>query len=87
MEAEINRPVTDLLKDTYYSIFGSEPVVRGVTHGSDMHIFTNAAHIPTVLFGPGSLHKAHMVDEYIEASEVVKAAKVIALSVMRWCGR
>ncbi|MEM4246263.1 MAG: acetylornithine deacetylase [Candidatus Bathyarchaeia archaeon] len=44
------------------------------------------AGIPTVNYGPGSLEQAHAVDEYVELDEVVKATKVIALALLKWCG-
>ncbi len=44
------------------------------------------AGIPTVNYGPGSLEQAHVVDEYIELEEVFIATKVLALTLLDWCG-
>jgi acetylornithine deacetylase/succinyl-diaminopimelate desuccinylase-like protein len=34
--------------------------------------------IPTLVFGPGSLARAHTVDEYVELAEVLEAAVIYA---------
>jgi acetylornithine deacetylase/succinyl-diaminopimelate desuccinylase-like protein len=39
--------------------------------------------IPTLVFGPGSIRHAHTVDEYVELSELLDAAKIYADLVMR----
>lgn len=42
--------------------------------------------MPGVVFGPGDLRQAHSPDEFVPLDEVLDAAKVIALSLMTWCG-
>jgi acetylornithine deacetylase/succinyl-diaminopimelate desuccinylase-like protein len=37
-----------------------------------------AAHgVPAVAFGPGSIAQAHTADEFVELSEVVRAAQIV----------
>ncbi len=51
----------------------------------DMRFLKNQAKIPTVIFGPGNIENAHVVDEYVEIEQVVKAAKVysnVALNML-----
>src|SRR5690606_32905170 len=41
--------------------------------------------IPTIIFGPGSLKQAHVVDEYVETEQVIQAAQVfirVALEIL-----
>jgi acetylornithine deacetylase len=47
--------------------------------------FTRAG-IPTIAFGPGSILRAHAVDEYVPVEELVVAAQVLAVAAMRFCG-
>jgi acetylornithine deacetylase len=47
--------------------------------------FTRAG-TPTIAFGPGSIAQAHAVDEYVALDELVRAAQVIAVTAMRFCG-
>ncbi|NIQ53250.1 MAG: M20/M25/M40 family metallo-hydrolase, partial [Gammaproteobacteria bacterium] len=42
--------------------------------------------VPTVLFGPGDVRRAHAPDEYVEVRELEMAAKVVALTALRFCG-
>ena len=47
--------------------------------------FTRAG-IPTIAFGPGDILRAHGVDEYVPVQELVRAAQVLAVAAMRFCG-
>ena len=42
--------------------------------------------IPSVIFGPGDLRFAHSMNEFVNLSEVVDAARILARSAARWCG-
>lgn len=59
---------------------GMECPFYGTPQHDDADFLTNVAHIPTVLYGPGSGLMAHMPDEYVLLEEVVTAAKVYALT-------
>jgi acetylornithine deacetylase/succinyl-diaminopimelate desuccinylase family protein len=48
--------------------------------------FLNAAGIPSVVYGPGTLEVAHAVNEYVATEEVITATKVYARAAMEWCG-
>jgi acetylornithine deacetylase len=47
--------------------------------------FTRAG-IPTIAFGPGDIALAHAVDECVPVDELVRAAQVLAVAAMRFCG-
>jgi acetylornithine deacetylase len=47
--------------------------------------FTRAG-IPTIAFGPGDILRAHAVDEFVPVDELVRAAQVLAVAAMRFCG-
>lgn len=42
--------------------------------------------ISTVIFGPGDLRCAHSIDEFVNLSEVVDAARILARGAADWCG-
>ena len=46
----------------------------GVPFGSDASKISRA-HIPTIIFGPGSIDQAHAVDEHVEIAQVEQAAR------------
>lgn len=60
---------------------GMECPLTGTPQHDDADFLTNVAHIPTVIYGPGSGLLAHMPDEYVLLDEVVTSAKVYALTV------
>lgn len=60
-----------------------EPTVRGVTYGSDAGHFASRG-IPTVLFGAGSISGAHGPNEYVEESDILRVAQVLAVAIARF---
>ncbi|MFL3044346.1 MAG: M20/M25/M40 family metallo-hydrolase [Candidatus Neomarinimicrobiota bacterium] len=55
-----------------------------IHYGSDLRLFTNHAHIPAVLFGPGDLRLPHATNEYVEIDEVLKTIKIISNMIVDW---
>ncbi|MFW6199246.1 MAG: ArgE/DapE family deacylase, partial [Gemmatimonadota bacterium] len=62
------------------------PGLRGMTYGADMGLLVNQGKIPTVLYGPGDIRRAHRPDEYVEVDALVRAARTLAVGMMRFCG-
>ena len=59
--------------------------VRGF-YAVDDGTFLSANGIPAVTYGPGSIHHAHMVNEFVNIDEVLVATKAYCLAAMEWCG-
>jgi len=60
--------------------------VAGMTYGSDMRHLVNAGSIPTVLFGPGDVRRAHRPDEYVTVAELELVTRTLALAALYHCG-
>lgn len=58
----------------------------GVPYGSDMRLLQHVAGIPTLLCGPGDVRLAHQRDESVPITDLVAAARVFALTALRFCG-
>lgn len=59
------------------SDFGVDGRLTGFNAGTDARILINRGHIPTALFGPGSIKSdAHTVDESVAFDDLVLASKV-----------
>ncbi len=43
------------------------------------------AGIPTVIYGPGHLEQAHVIDEWIDTDELLDAARIYAEMIVQWC--
>jgi len=85
-QTDLDDPIIHTLIDAIVRSTGDIPIIEGVTYGSDLRLFTNHAHIPAVLFGPGDLRLAHAANEYVEINEVLKTIKIIANMIVNWCG-
>ena len=64
---------------------GLPPAVASRTTFFDGPTFTRAG-IPTIAFGPGDIAVAHAIDESVPVDELVRAAQVLAVAAMRFCG-
>ena len=85
-QTDPEHPVIDKLMASHLTATGYTPIIEGVTYGSDLRLFTNHAHIPAVLFGPGDVRLAHAANEYVEIEEVLTSVKVVANMIVNWCG-
>jgi len=66
-------------------VIGHPPRVEGMTYGADMRLLVNQGGVPTVLFGPGNVRRAHRPDESVPIEDLLTVARVIALTAMRFC--
>jgi acetylornithine deacetylase len=57
----------------------------GVPYGADMRLFTQRG-IPCVMFGPPGLERAHAADEYVVVDDLVRVARAIARTILRFGG-
>jgi acetylornithine deacetylase len=82
----VDAEVVSVLSRVAYDIQGVRPEIEGVTFGSDLRHLVLEGGIPTVLFGPGDIRKAHADDESVAVSDLVVAAKVLTITALRFCG-
>ncbi|MFI7643774.1 M20 family metallopeptidase [Nonomuraea sp. NPDC049400] len=80
-ETPLDDPLIVALVSAQRDFSGSESLI-GFTAGSDAAFF-GARGIPTAVFGPGEVSLAHGPDEYVSERDVVDAAKVLALALLR----
>lgn len=74
------------LAAAYRRTAGTEPVIEGVPYRSDMCILANAGGLPTVIFGPGDIDRAHFPDEHVPLGEYRLAIEALATFIVDWCG-
>lgn len=77
--------VTELCR-AFVDATGRDAEVEGVPYGADMRLLVNEGGIPTVLFGPGDVRRAHRPDEFVPVEELVTAARTLVLLAIRFCG-
>ncbi len=64
---------------------GHEGRVEGICSHTDMGWLVNAG-IPTINLGPGDPRLAHQSDENLREASLLDAVRVIALTILDWCG-
>ena len=83
---ELDHPLMKVLSDSFEKVTGEQPRVEASPWGTDGGYLSGVGGIPTVVFGPGETKVAHDANEYIKTEKILKAAEIIALTVIEWCG-
>ena len=71
-----NEKVSGRLMDQIEAVTGKACHRIGVPFGTNASTIAKIG-IPSVVFGPGSIQQAHTIDEWIEMSQVEKAAEIL----------
>lgn len=79
-----SEPISATTLDAMASL-GLKRTIATRTTWFDAATFSRAD-TPTIGFGPGAIAAAHAVDEFVELDELVRAAQVLAVVAMRFCG-
>lgn len=85
-EIPVDHPIVKTLEASYREALGGPGEISALPCGCDMRLRTNWSNTPSLVFGPGSLMRAHSVDEYVSLEEVINSTKVLALTILSWCG-
>ena len=78
-------PLVGTVAAAFAAVTGHEAKLEGMTYGADMRLLVNVGKIPTVLFGPGDVRKAHRPDEFVPLSDLVSVTRSLVLTAMRFC--
>ncbi len=81
-----HEPISHLIGKMKEQITGKPPLIRGCAYGCDARLLQHYGKTDTLLFGPGSIERAHGIDEYVEIDQYLDFIKIIALLVMEWTG-
>lgn len=83
-EVPMGHPIIDSFREAYQQA-GEEPVFWGHGAHTDMGVPTERGGTPTVNFGPGDPNRAHQPNESVTSAELVRATKIMALTIASWC--
>jgi acetylornithine deacetylase len=78
-------PIVVALEDACAAA-GVQRTIQGMSAWTDAALL-NEAGIPAVCFGPGDISLAHAAEEFVEISEIERAADVLARLAVSWCGQ
>ena len=78
--------LVETVSHAFKKIKGYAPRVEASPWGTDGGILSTVGDIPVLVFGPGVTEAAHDINEYIYLDDVVDVAKIIAITIVEWCG-
>ena len=73
-----------ILEQSFLEVCGNTAAFSSFLGGSDAGHLSEVCHIPTVIFGPGSLKQAHRPNEFVPINEVYRAARVYQTMASKW---
>ena len=65
---------------------GIKSEVYGWNVSCDARLYAKLGHIPTIVFGPGEVARAHSREEVISIEDIIKASRALASFIVDWCG-
>jgi acetylornithine deacetylase/succinyl-diaminopimelate desuccinylase family protein len=85
-EISAEHPIVKVALEAVKKVRGVEPHIKGLTGATDMAVIFGKGKIPTIVLGPGSVEQAHIVDEYVEISQLIDATKIYATIILDLLG-
>ncbi|MBK8901138.1 MAG: ArgE/DapE family deacylase [Anaerolineaceae bacterium] len=70
---------------SFQQITGQPPKIQGMPYGADMRLLVNVGGIPTIMFGPGDVRKAHQPDEHVPLAHLKTCTQTLTLTILRFC--
>jgi acetylornithine deacetylase len=81
----VDHAVVSTVRRAHATVTGDPPGTWGGPYGSDLRLLVDAG-VPTVHYGPGDVSLAHGPDESVPVTEVVTAARALAVAAVEFCG-
>jgi len=85
-EISAEHPIVKLASRNFKEVAGKEPTISGRNGAADTRFLNSYANTPTVIFGPGMTEQMHATNEWVHIDDLVTATKVLALTIIDWCG-
>ena len=84
-DTPVDHPITQTLEAAHRDALGAPVAIEGFAAVDDATFF-EAAGIPAISYGPGSILTCHCFDEHVPVEDVIRTAKVYAATAIEWCG-
>jgi acetylornithine deacetylase/succinyl-diaminopimelate desuccinylase-like protein len=84
-DTPVDHPLVRAVVGAHREALDAPVEIAGFAAVDDATYF-QAAGIPAVSYGPGSILTCHCFDEHVPIDDVIRAAKVYAAAAIDWCG-
>ncbi len=85
-EIPVNSPIVQTIARKFRELTGQEPEISGREGAADIRFLNLPGQTPTVIFGPGKTEQMHANNEWVLVDDVIMATKILAASILDWCG-
>jgi acetylornithine deacetylase len=85
-EIPVDSPIVHTLAQQVQEVAGWVPEITGREGAADIRFLNQPGQTPTVIFGPGKTEQMHANNEWVLADDVVLATKILAATILDWCG-
>jgi len=85
-EISSDHPIVSVMSERFRQVMGREPQITGRQGAADTRYLIQYGQTPTVIFGPGLTEQMHANNEWVNVNDLISATKILALTVMDWCG-
>lgn len=75
-ETDSSERIVRCAQDAIATVTGKAVSPSGFCGGCDMSKLVNISHIPTVIFGPGSMENAHSPNEFVDLGQLEAASRI-----------
>lgn len=82
----MDHPLLGSIIENFELVKDKRPEIIGTPWGTDAGALIRYGNIPTIVFGPGPGGMAHKADEYIDIDMLQDTTKVLAATILDWCG-
>jgi acetylornithine deacetylase len=82
----VDHPIVNAVSSQYKDVVGRDPVISGRMGAADTRFLNTYGRTPCVIFGPGDTGQMHAVDEWVRVEDLITATKILALTILDWCG-
>ncbi|MCP4418450.1 MAG: ArgE/DapE family deacylase [Chloroflexi bacterium] len=84
-EIPLDHAIVEETAVAFQEISGESAKLQGMPYGADMRLLVNEGNIPTIMFGPGDVRKAHQPDEFVPLADIKTCTRTLALTILRFC--
>lgn len=85
-EIPIEHPIVKTVSSNFREVTSRDPIISGRLGAADTRFLNEYGETPTVIFGPGPTEQMHAIDEWVSVDDLIIATKVLALTILNWCG-